>query len=173
MKAPINSRFGRRVVALFVLSAVVPLVLASVLLTRQFNAQHELDQAREMDLAIRAYGTSVMSRLNEADDLLDTLKATASLDDDHLASVVASVPWAKSVHRTSVEPTAPSTPRSRNPMPIRRPCSSVTTRPSSWIRAPPLRASTSCGHCTNSACTSNSIPAGCGWTSRTTRPCGR
>jgi diguanylate cyclase (GGDEF)-like protein len=70
IRAMVGSRFGLRVAGIFVLCALLPLLVASGLLVREFDAQLHEGTERELNSLVRGYGMSLIGRMSAADDVL-------------------------------------------------------------------------------------------------------
>jgi diguanylate cyclase len=92
----LQSKLGRRLLGLFLLCAIAPLLLATLFLTREFNAQLKDNETRELDLAIRGFGMMVLGRLGEADDVIDALANAPGVDDRAVRDGAARLPWVHS-----------------------------------------------------------------------------
>src|SRR5882724_8115584 len=69
----LKSRIGRRVVGLFILSALVPLSLCAVVLFRAFDAELNRAQEQSLDGLVRSFGMTMLGRLGSADDVLKAI----------------------------------------------------------------------------------------------------
>jgi hypothetical protein len=69
----LRSRLGRRVVGLFILSALVPLTLCAVILFRAFDAELIRAQEQSLDGLVRSFGMTLLGRLGSADDVLKAI----------------------------------------------------------------------------------------------------
>ena len=98
----LRSRIGRRVVALFIISALLPLSLCTVFLIRQFSYQLTRTQQHNLDGLVRSFGTTILARLNSADDVLQVIVTAPGATDRSIADNVAKLSWVRSVRR--VEP---------------------------------------------------------------------
>ncbi len=96
-----GSRFGFRVVSIFVLCAFIPLSLASGVLLREFSDLLRQKDQRDLNALVRSYGMGLIGRLGSADDVLQGLIAAAqqSPDDQWIDDQVRRYVWARSVRR--------------------------------------------------------------------------
>ncbi len=100
MRTPLlTSRIGRRVVRLFIVSALVPLALCAIMLYRAYDAEFEQTQTRGLDEMMRSFGMTVLSRLGSADDVLQTLIAAPGATDDSVQSRVSELNWVRRARR--------------------------------------------------------------------------
>lgn len=101
LRSVVGSRFGLRVVIIFVLCALIPLTLASGLLLREFGTFLGQKEQRELNAIVRSYGMGLVGRLGSADDVLQGLIAAAhqSDDDQWIDDQVRRFTWARSVRR--------------------------------------------------------------------------
>lgn len=97
---PHQGRIARRVVALFVLSALVPLSLCTVLLFHGFNDELSQAQTRRLDGVLRSFGMTLLGRLSSADDVLNVVIAQSGKNGEVARANVARLAWVSSVHRT-------------------------------------------------------------------------
>ena len=97
---PYQGRIARRVVALFVLSALVPLSLCAVLLFRGFNDELNQSQTRRLDGVLRSFGMTLLGRLNSADDVFKVVVAQSGKSGEAARANVAKLAWVSSAHRT-------------------------------------------------------------------------
>ncbi len=95
----LKSRIGRRVVALFIVSALIPLSLCAVMLYRSFDAELSRTQAQSLDGMVRSFGMTVLGRLDSADDVLHTLIAAPGATDDTVQERVGKLPWVRGSRR--------------------------------------------------------------------------
>jgi HAMP domain-containing protein len=98
----LKSRLGRRVVALFVLCALLPLSVATVFLAAEFDAQLTHNQEQDLDTAVRGYGQALLGRLGSADDVLRALTVARGATDETVQEEVAKLHWIRSTRRASV-----------------------------------------------------------------------
>jgi diguanylate cyclase len=89
-----GSNVERRLVGLFVLCALAPLILAGVFLYREFDQTLQRTEQVDLDRDVRVYGMTLMGRLADADDALNAIIQSGVLDDSELAASVAQLPWA-------------------------------------------------------------------------------
>src|SRR5438552_195746 len=99
-----NGRIARRVVGLFILSALVPLCLCALLLSRAFDVQLRRAQDQSLDGLIRGFGMAMLGRLGSADDVLEALMADPRATDASINEKVATLPWVRATRR--IEPAA-------------------------------------------------------------------
>jgi len=97
---PYQGRIARRVVALFVLSSLIPLTLCAVLLFRGFNDELTRAQTHEVDGVLRSFGTTLLGRLGSADDVFKVVIAESSKNGETARANLAKLAWVRSVHRT-------------------------------------------------------------------------
>ncbi|MDE2145292.1 MAG: EAL domain-containing protein [Burkholderiales bacterium] len=96
VRAPLlKSRIGRRVLALFVLSALVPLGLCAILLYRAFDAELGQAQVHSLDGRVRSFGMTLLGRLGSADDVLASLMAAPGATDQSVQAQVGRLRWAR------------------------------------------------------------------------------
>jgi len=95
----LKSRIGRRVVGLFVLSALVPLSLCAAILFRAFDSELSRTQQQSLDGLVRSFGMTLLGRLGSADDVLKVIMSGTGATDDAVQDSVAELPWARSVRR--------------------------------------------------------------------------
>jgi len=102
-RAPLlKSRIGRRVVMLFILSALVPLVLCTAFLLREFDLELTRTQEHKLDGLVRSFGMTLLGRLGSADDVLQVIVTGAGASDLLIEENVAKLLWVRSVRR--IEP---------------------------------------------------------------------
>src|SRR5690242_20589824 len=65
-----RTRIGRRVLTLFIISALVPLGLSAAILYSQFSSGLRVAQQRSLDELARSYGMTILGRLEAADEAL-------------------------------------------------------------------------------------------------------
>lgn len=101
LRSLVGSRFGLRVVSIFVLCALIPLILASGVLLREFSGLLSQKEQRELNAMVRSYGMGLLGRLGSADDVLQGLVAAAgqSSDDQWIDDQVRRFVWVRSVRR--------------------------------------------------------------------------
>jgi diguanylate cyclase len=97
----LKSRLGRRVVGLFVVCALVPLSVATIILAAEFDAQLTHNQEQDLDTAARGYGHALLARLGSADDVLRALTIARGATDDSAQSEVSKLLWVRSTRRTT------------------------------------------------------------------------
>ncbi|HUX72679.1 MAG TPA: EAL domain-containing protein [Steroidobacteraceae bacterium] len=101
-QAPLlKSRIGRRVVGLFILSALVPLCLCTGFLIEQFDAQIISTSRHNLDDLVRSFGISLLARLGSADDVLKVIVSAPRATDDSIEDSVAKLLWVRSVRRVA------------------------------------------------------------------------
>ncbi len=96
-----RSRIGRRVVALFVLSALLPLCLCTAFLLRQFDRQMVATQEDHLDGLVRSFGMTILGRLGSADDVLKAIVSAPGTTDAAIQDAVARLRWVRSVTRAA------------------------------------------------------------------------
>jgi diguanylate cyclase (GGDEF)-like protein len=101
LRSLVGSRFGLRVIGIFVLCALIPLMLASGLMLREFSGLLIQKEQRELNAQVRAYGMNLIGRIGSADDVLQGLIAAGrhSTDDTWIDDQVRRFVWARSVRR--------------------------------------------------------------------------
>ena len=101
LRSLVGSKFGLRVVSIFVLCALVPLTLASGFLLGEFSDLLRQKGQRDLDALVRSYGMGLLGRLGSADDVLQGLIAAAqrSTDDQWIDDQVRRFAWVRSVRR--------------------------------------------------------------------------
>jgi diguanylate cyclase (GGDEF)-like protein len=97
---PYQGRIARRVVMLFVLSALVPLSLCAVLLFRGFNDELSHAQTQRLDGTLRNFGMTLLGRLGSADDVFKMIIDQSGRSSEVARDHVAKLAWVSSVHRT-------------------------------------------------------------------------
>ena len=101
-RAPLlKSRIGRRVVGLFILSALVPLSLCAAFLFRAFDAELNRTQQQSLDGLVRSFGMTLLGRLSSADDVLKAIISAPGATDDAVQISVGKLLWARSVRRVN------------------------------------------------------------------------
>jgi diguanylate cyclase (GGDEF)-like protein len=96
VRAPLlKSRIGRRVVLLFILSAVVPLSLCAAILFRAFDAELSRAQEQSLDGLVRSFGTTLLGRLGSADDVLTVIISAPGATDETVQDSVAKLLWVR------------------------------------------------------------------------------
>jgi diguanylate cyclase (GGDEF)-like protein len=103
----LKSRLGRRVVGLFVLCALLPLSVATLILAAEFDAQMTHNQEQNLDSAARGYGHSLLARLGSADDVLRALTVAQGATDDSVQAEVSKLSWVRSTRRATAGSVAP------------------------------------------------------------------
>jgi len=101
LRSLVGSRFGLRVVSIFILCALIPLTLASGVLLREFSGLLSQKEQRDLNAMVRSYGMGLIGRLGSADDVLQGLIAAAhqSEDDAWIDDQVRRFVWVRSVRR--------------------------------------------------------------------------
>ncbi len=104
LRSLVGSRFGIRVVGIFVLCALIPLLLASGFLISEFSGLLSQREQRDLHATVRNFGMGLFGRLGSADDVLQGLIAAASqsADDAWIDDQVRRFSWARSVRRLAV-----------------------------------------------------------------------
>jgi len=97
---PYQGRIARRVAALFVLSALVPLSLCAALLFRGFNDQLSQAQTYTLDGVLRSCGMTLLGRLASADDVYRLVITQSGKNGEVARANVAKLAWVSSAHRT-------------------------------------------------------------------------
>src|SRR5450755_1612346 len=97
----LKSRIGRRVVGLFILSALVPLSLCGAILFRAFDAELSRTQQQSLDGLVRSFGMTLLGRLGSADDVLKVIISAPGATDDAVQDSVGKLLWARSVRRVN------------------------------------------------------------------------
>src|SRR5450631_393585 len=95
----LRSRIGRRVVGLFILSALVPLTLCAVFLFRAFDTELIRAQEQSLDGLVRSFGMTLLGRLGSADDVLKAIVSAPGATDTAVLDGVAKLPWVREVRR--------------------------------------------------------------------------
>ena len=105
LRSIVGSKFGVRVVSIFVLCAVIPLTIASGFLLREFSGLLNQREQRDLNALVRSYGMGLFERLGSADDVLQGLIAAAhrSNDDRWIDDQVRRYSWVRSVRRLSID----------------------------------------------------------------------
>jgi HAMP domain-containing protein len=93
---PFQGRIARRVVALFLLSALIPLALCAAFLFHGFNAELTHTRTQSLDGLLRNFGTTLLGRLESADDML----RLATAHGETARANVAKLAWVRSVHKS-------------------------------------------------------------------------
>jgi diguanylate cyclase (GGDEF)-like protein len=86
------------VVGLFVLSALVPLGLCALFLSREFKAELTHAQDRNLDDITRGYGMTLLGRLDSADDVLEIITMEPA-SDQVIQERLARLAWVRSTRR--------------------------------------------------------------------------
>jgi diguanylate cyclase (GGDEF)-like protein len=97
---PYQGRIARRVVALFVLSALIPLSLCAILLFRGFNDELSQAQTHGLDGILRTFGMTLLGRLGNADDVFKVVLAQSGRSGEAARAGLAKLAWVSNVHRT-------------------------------------------------------------------------
>ena len=97
----LRSRIGHRVVALFIVSALVPLSLCAAILFRAFDTELNRTQVQNLDGQVRSFGMTILGRLGSADDVLKFIMSAPGATDEIVLDSVGSLPWARSIHRVN------------------------------------------------------------------------
>src|SRR5690349_18760648 len=92
---------GPRVVGLFVLSALLPLILCAALLYAQFSSQLERSTTQSLDGLLRSFGMTIMARLGNAADDLKVIVTAPGATDAGIRTDAAKLPWGAHVILTS------------------------------------------------------------------------
>jgi hypothetical protein len=95
----LRSRIGRRVVGLFILSALVPLALCTVILFRAFDTELNRAQEQNLDGLVRSFGMTLLGRLGSADDVLKAIISAPGATDDRVQDSVAKLTWVREARR--------------------------------------------------------------------------
>src|SRR3569833_78232 len=95
---PYQGRIARRVVVLFVLSALVPLSLCAALLYRGFSDELNQAQTRRLDGVLRSFGMTLLGRLGSADDVFKVVIAQSGRSGEVARANVARLAWGSSAH---------------------------------------------------------------------------
>jgi diguanylate cyclase (GGDEF)-like protein len=95
----LRSRIGRRVVGLFILSALVPLTLCAVFLFRAFDTELIRAQEQSLDGLVRSFGMTLLGRLGSADDVLKAIVSAPGATDATVLDSLAKLPWVREVRR--------------------------------------------------------------------------
>jgi diguanylate cyclase (GGDEF)-like protein len=113
---PHRTRIGRRVVLLFIVSALVPLGVCGAILYREFSAELERAQEQSLDEIVRSYGITVVGRLESADDTFKYVVSDSAATDTLAETNAAKLVWIHSLARVppgtgapqAAGPTAPN-----------------------------------------------------------------
>ena len=73
-----SSRFGRRLLALFALCAILPVLIGGVLLLREFNRSTGEHRRQELRMQARGFGMTLFDRLDSTDSALGAVINTAA-----------------------------------------------------------------------------------------------
>jgi diguanylate cyclase len=104
-----RSRIGRRVIGLFIVSALVPLCLCAALLLHGFGAELHRAQRENLDGLVRSFGMMLLGRLNSADDVLEVISRQPGMNDSAIQDAVGKLLWVRTVRRvTSGQPQSAS-----------------------------------------------------------------
>jgi diguanylate cyclase (GGDEF)-like protein len=104
-----RSRITRRVIGLFIVSALVPLCLCAAFLIRNFAAELNRSQQQDLDGIVRSFGMTLLGRLNSADYVLAVIVRQPAMTDSAIEDAVAKMPWVRAVRRVkSGESLSPS-----------------------------------------------------------------
>jgi diguanylate cyclase (GGDEF)-like protein len=103
LRSLVGSKFGFRVVSIFVLCALIPLTIASGFLLREFNELLSQREQRDLNALVRSTGMGLIGRLGSADDVLQGLIAAVHrpADDQWIDAQVRRFTWARSVRRVA------------------------------------------------------------------------
>jgi diguanylate cyclase (GGDEF)-like protein len=93
-------------VALFILSAVIPLALCAAILFRGFDAELTHAQQRSLDELVRSFGMTLLGRLGNADDVLRAIVSAPRTTDSSVEDTVAKLAWVSTTIR--VDPREPA-----------------------------------------------------------------
>jgi diguanylate cyclase (GGDEF)-like protein len=94
-------RIGRRVVGLFILSALVPLGLCATVLVHEFTAQLNRRQQQSLDGVVRSFGETLLARLGSADDALKVSVTDSAATDESIHLAISKLPWVRSQSRVT------------------------------------------------------------------------
>lgn len=98
----LRSRIGRRVVGLFILSALLPLILCAAFLIREFNTELTRTEQNNLDGMTRSFGMTLLGRLGSADDVLKVIASTPGASDASIQDDVERLLWVRSAQRIKV-----------------------------------------------------------------------
>jgi diguanylate cyclase (GGDEF)-like protein len=90
------------VLALFIVSALVPLGLAGAMLFHHFSKSLQVAQERSLDELARSYGMTLLGRLESADQTLTLLTGDAAISDELAESRARKLSWVTSVTTSHV-----------------------------------------------------------------------
>ena len=96
-----RSRLGRRVVGLFIVSALVPLSLCAAFLLHDFAAEMGKTKRQNLDVVVRGFGMTLLGRLGSVDDVLTALVRQPGMTDNAIQEAVANMSWVRSVSYVS------------------------------------------------------------------------
>jgi diguanylate cyclase (GGDEF)-like protein len=94
-----RGRLVRRVVSLFILSALVPLTLCALFLFRAFGAELASNERQALNGLVRSYGMTILGRLNSADDVIKVITMQAATTDAAIQDKVGKLLWVRSARR--------------------------------------------------------------------------
>src|ERR1039457_3212733 len=88
-----RSRIGRRVIGLFIVSALVPLCLCAALLLHGFGAELHRAQREDLDGLVRSFSMMLLGRLNNGDDGLEVISRQPGMNDSAIQDAVGKLLW--------------------------------------------------------------------------------
>jgi len=115
----LGSRIGRRMVGLFVLSAVLPVSLCAMFLIHGLGGQLSRTEQQNLHGLAHNLGMTLLGRLGSADDVLGTIITRPGVTDVDIVREVARLDWARSVRFVEVA-AAPGLPQAPLPAPDAR-----------------------------------------------------
>ena len=111
-----RARIGRRVLALFILSALLPLSLCAAILYKHFSTGLQVAHQRSLDELARGYGMTLLGRLESADETLRLIVSDPATTDVLAKAQARKLPWVKTLQLV-----APSQKSSANASPVPAP----------------------------------------------------
>ena len=105
LRSPRNSRIGRRIILLFLLCAIAPLLIAGGGMLLEFDDLLERKDRQDLDASVRNYGMSLMGRLVSADDVVLSLTRVAGVKDpdEWIVNQLGRYNWVHGVRRVRTD----------------------------------------------------------------------
>src|SRR5579863_1953131 len=88
-----RGRLVRRVIGLFVLSALIPLTLCALFLFRAFEAELVSNERQALNGLVRSFGMTILGRLNSADDVVKVITMEGATTDEAVQDKVGKLLW--------------------------------------------------------------------------------
>jgi diguanylate cyclase (GGDEF)-like protein len=89
------------VIALYIISALVPLSLCTGFLLRESSSQLTRTQIQSLDGLVRSFGMTLLGRLNGADDVLKSIISVPGRTDNDIGDEVGKLVWVRSLRRVA------------------------------------------------------------------------